>query len=246
MTHSSPKFLFSTWGNLHITEATQKSTPIPVAISITLYGQRYRSNSAVYHPLLLYCCFFPPLGLSSVLFQLFCHCVEGDVIWHFQLSEVLKKPGLLQERDWKCLFGLLIALAGWNPFNLPWTVNCPFPFPSDQGGMIRLTADQSYYQHRVLCLKRPLWPLGEFSLTKTPQRQVFWQEIESTFWEYFPIREYFPIWLRPPFWVTCQTPQKERNLQLEAIVQRSIDTTLSLKNRLMIRIIIIYIYMTYV
>ena len=30
--------------------------------------------------------------------------------------------------------GLLIALAGWNPFNPPWNVNCPFPFPSDQGG----------------------------------------------------------------------------------------------------------------
>ena len=33
-------------------------------------------------------------------------------------------------------------------------------------GMIRLTAHQLYYQHRVLCLRRPLWPLGEFSLTK--------------------------------------------------------------------------------
>ena len=91
----------NTWRNLHITEATQKSTPIPVAI--TLYCERYRSNSAVYHPLLLYCCFSPPLGLSSLLFQLFCHCVEVGVICHFQLSEVLKKPGLLQERDWKCL-----------------------------------------------------------------------------------------------------------------------------------------------
>ena len=35
---------------------------------------------------------------------------------------------------WKCLFGLLIALASWNPFHPPWDVNCPFPFPSDQGG----------------------------------------------------------------------------------------------------------------
>ena len=40
---------------------------------------------------------------------------------------MLTKPGLLQERAWKCLFGILIAFAGRN-------VNCPFPFPSDQGG----------------------------------------------------------------------------------------------------------------
>ena len=43
--------------------------------------------------------------------------------------------------------------------------------------MIRLTADQLYYQHRVLCFRRPLWPLGEFSLTKTKHNR---QEIEST------------------------------------------------------------------
>ena len=79
---------------------------------------------------LLYCCFSPPIGLSSLLFQLF--CVEGGVIWHSQLLEVLIKPGLLQERGWKCLLGLLIALAGWNPFHSSWNVNCPFPFPSDQ------------------------------------------------------------------------------------------------------------------
>ena len=66
------------------------------------------------------------------MFQLF--CVEGGVIWHSQLSDVLKKPELLQERGWKCLFGLLIALAGWNPFHPGWNVNCPIPFMPDQGG----------------------------------------------------------------------------------------------------------------
>ena len=59
----------------------------------------------------------------------------GGVICHSQLSDVLIKPELLQERCWKCLFGLLIALAGWNPFHPHWNVNCPFPFPSDQGGI---------------------------------------------------------------------------------------------------------------
>ena len=42
-----------------------------------------------------------------------------------------------------------IALADWNSFHPHWNVNCPFPFPSDQEGMIRLTVDQLYYQHRV-------------------------------------------------------------------------------------------------
>ena len=119
------------WRNLHIslTEARWQWTPNPVAV--TLHCHRHRINTAFYHPL-LYCCFSPPIGLSSLLFQLF--CVEGGVIWHSQLLEVLIKPGLLQERGWMCLLGLLIALAGWNPFHSSWNVNCPFPFPSDQGG----------------------------------------------------------------------------------------------------------------
>ena len=85
-------------------------------MAITLLCHRHKINTAFYHPL-LYCCVSPLIGLSSLLFQLFCG--EGNVIWHSQLLEVLIK---------------LIALAGWNPFHSPWNVNCPFPFPSDQGG----------------------------------------------------------------------------------------------------------------
>ena len=62
------------WRNLHIslTEARWQWTPNPVAV--TLHCHRHRINTAFYHPL-LYCCFSPPIGLSSLLFQLF--CVEG-------------------------------------------------------------------------------------------------------------------------------------------------------------------------
>ena len=113
-------------------------------MAITLHCHRYRSNTAVYHPL-LYCCFSPLLGWSwsslvSNCSVCVCVCV-GGVIWHSQLSEVLTiwalvltKPGPQQERGWKWLFGLLIALASWNPFHPLQDVNCPFPFPSDQGG----------------------------------------------------------------------------------------------------------------
>ena len=35
--------------------------------------------------------------------------------------------------------------------------------------------------HTQKTVALPFWPLCEFSLTKTPQWQVFWQEVESTF-----------------------------------------------------------------
>ena len=83
-------------------------------------------------------------------------CVCGGVIWHSQLSEMLIKPGLLQERGWNCLSELLIALASLNPFHPPWNVNCPFPFPSDQGGNDKANCGPVILSRQAPCLKAPL------------------------------------------------------------------------------------------
>ena len=76
--------------------------------------------------------------------------------------------------------------------------------------MIRLTADQLYYQHRVLCLRRPLWPLGEFSLTKI---DGLWPNTTVT-GLLARDREYFWIRLQPSFRVACQ---RGGSLRLEAV-----------------------------
>ena len=64
-------------------------------------------------------------------------------------------------------------------------------------GMIRLTADQLYYQHRV-----PLWPLGEFSLTYF-KIDGLWPNTTAT-GLLARDREYFWIRLQPSFRVACQ------------------------------------------
>ena len=72
--------------------------------------------------------------------------------------------------------------------------------------MIRLTADQLYYQHRVLCLRSLLWPLGEFSLTKTKayfKIDGLWPNTTAT-GLLARDREYFWIRLQPSFRVACQ------------------------------------------
>ena len=73
--------------------------------------------------------------------------------------------------------------------------------------MIRLTADQLYYQHRVLCLRRLLWLLVSF-LSPKPKPVYFkidglWPNTTATDllardWEYLWIR------LQPSFRVACQ------------------------------------------
>ena len=82
------------------------------------------------------------------------------------------------------MFGLLIALAGWNPFNPPWNVNFPFPFPSDQGGH-----DKTNCRPVILSTQGPV-----SQKTALTYGWVFFRQnttatgLLARDWEYFPIR----------------------------------------------------------
>ena len=49
------------------------------------------------------------------------------------------------------------------------------------GARIHLICASTLAHTQKKTVALPFWPLCEFSLTKTPQWQVFWQEVESTF-----------------------------------------------------------------
>ena len=70
----------------------------------------------------------------------------------------------------------------------PWDVNCPFPSHLTKEGMIRLTADQLYYQHflspkpKAVYFKIDgLWPNTTATGLLARDREYFWIRLQPSF-----------------------------------------------------------------
>ena len=62
----------------------------------------------------------------------------------------------------------------------PWDVNCPFPFPSDQGGHDKINCRPVILSTQGPVSQKTALTFGWVFSHQAQQRQIFWQEIEST------------------------------------------------------------------